>query len=94
MSGRGGAGAGGTGPRGAARPVGSRPSLACSARSVVTERGPLLPGEPRGAPTAHTACVLPADGRGALCVMAGAPLSKQHFTKGESLFYVSSKTGI
>lgn len=36
----------------------------------------------------------PAGGRGALCVVAGEPLSKQHFTKGESLFYVSSKTDI
>lgn len=43
----------------AAGPVGSRPSPACSTRSVVTVRGPLLPGEPRGAPAAHTACVLP-----------------------------------
>lgn len=52
------------------------------------------PGRAGGAPTAHTACVRPAVGRGALCMVAGKSPSKQHFTEREPLFYVPSEIDI
>lgn len=85
----GGAGAGAPGPEGSS--CGWQQAQPGLQRS---ERGPLLPGEPEVLPPPTLPASAPEVGRGALCMVAGKSLSKQHFTEREPLFYVSSEIDI